>query len=598
MPKLEIIGFDGVVPRTSPTMLGEHQAQRAFNVKLYSKELRFWYGSTLEDTPSNSGLNTIYKYYNGGTTRWLTFTGDVDIVRSPTDDTTDYRIYYTDGVAPKKTNQTLVNTGSPPYPGSSYEMGVPAPTGAPTLTRVGASVVSPEDRAYVYTYVSTFGSITEESAPSPAATVASIGVGDSVTVNAFTAVPAGDYNITHRRIYRSVAGASSDTYQFVAEIAIGTASYSDALLAAALGEVIPSIGWLPPVADLKGLCSHPSGALVGFSGNTLYFSEPFFPHAWPLKYGQSIPDKIVGIGVYGTSVVVMTDRNPYIIGGVGPSSMSVERVPILEPCVSKRSIASDEFGVVYASRNGLVGIGPTVRGIITGALFAYNEWQQYDPENLAGEIINNQYFGIYPSNPSDLKTMVVNRGEIPALSFIEMDATALHIDSQGGKIYYCDTAGGKIYTWDDDPLRPLMFYWKSKRFVLPQATSFSVLKLDADYDQIGNIEVYNTKVADIAAANAVLFATDLLGALNEVAVNELEVNGDTMLDTPLLADIATAQVLIYCEEELVSTSNLLSFDPVRLLPFKGRIIEIEIVGNMNVTSVAVATTTPELRTTA
>lgn len=594
MPKLSIIGFDGVIPRTSPTMLNEHQAQVAFNVKLYSKEIRFWRGPTLEYDPSNTGINTIYKYYNGSTTRWLTFAGDVDIVRSPTADTTDYRLYYTDGVAPKKTNQTLVNAGAPPYPGSSYNMGVPAPTGAPTLARVGASAVSPEDRAYIYTYVSTFGSITEESAPSPAATIASIGVGDSVTVNAFTAAPTTGYNITHRRIYRSVAGASSDTYQFVAEITIATSSYSDAVLAAALGEVIPSIGWLPPAADLKGLCVHPSGALVGFSENTVYFSEPFFPHAWPIRYAQTIPDKIVGLGVYGTSVVVMTDRHPYVIGGVTPSSMSPEKVPILEPCVSKRSIASDEYGVVYASPNGLVGIGPSSRGVITNGLFAYNEWQEYDPESMAGAIINNQYFAIYPVNTNGLQTMVINRGEIPALSFIEMDATALHIDSEGGRIYYCDTATGTIYLWDNDILRPLKFVWRSKRFVLPKATTWSALQLDADYGQLNDINVYNTMVADIVAANTALFASPLLGSLNETPISDYEVNGSTLTNLPLLADVSTVQVLIYCEGELVSTSDMRSFDPMRLAPFKGRTIEVEIVGSVDTRALAMATTVPEL----
>lgn len=594
MPKLSIIGFDGVIPRTSPTMLNEHQAQVAFNVKLYSKEIRFWRGPTLEYDPSNTGINTIYKYYNGSTTRWLTFTGDVDIVRSPTADTTDYRLYYTDGVAPKKTNQTLVNTGAPPYPGSSYEMGVPAPTAAPTLARVGSSVISPEDRAYVYTYVNTFGSITEESAPSPAATIASIGVGDSVTVNGFAALPTGDYNITHRRIYRSVAGASSDTYQLVAEIAVGATSYSDAVLAAALGEVIPSIGWLPPPADLKGLCVHPSGALVGFSENTIYFSEPFFPHAWPLRYAVTIPDKIVALGIYGTSIVVGTDRHPYVIGGVSPSSMSQERVPILEPCVSKRSMASDEYGVVYASPNGLVGIGPSTRGVITNGLFAYNEWQSYNPESIAGAIINNQYFGVYPTNTEELQTMVINRGDIPALSFIEMDATALHVDSEGGRIYYCDTTSQNIYLWDDDHLRPLKFVWRSKRFVLPKASTFSVLQLDADYEQGEDIAVYNALVADIAAANAAAYVSDLLGALNETPISDYSVNGSTLLDVPPLGNVGTVQVLIYCDGDLVSTSDMRSFDPIRLAPFKGRALEIEIVGSVDARTVAIATTVPEL----
>lgn len=594
MPKLQISGFDGVIPRTSPTMLTEQQAQIANNVKMYSQELRYWRGPTLEYAPVNSGINTIYKYYNSGSPLWLTFTTDVDVVRGPLADSSDYRIYYTDGVAPKKTNQALITGAGTPYPSNYYNMGVPAPTGGPTLTRVGSSSTAPEDRAYVYTYVSTFGSITEESAPSPPTQISAIGVGDSVTVNGFTAAPTSHYNITARNIYRSIAGTTADTYAFVAQIAIGTSSYSDSLLSAALGEEIPSLGWIPPPADLRGLCTHPCGSLVGFSGNTVYFSEPFFAHAWPLAYAQTIPDKIIGLGVYGTSVVVVTDRNPYVIGGVTPDSMSSEMVPILEPCVSKRSIASDEYGVVYASNNGLVGIGPTVRGVITDGLFAYNEWQTYSPSSIAGAIIANQYFGIYPSNISDLKTMVVNRGDVPALSFVDMPASAVHVDSVGGHIYYCASADGKIYKWDDDNLRPLNFLWRSKRFVLPQAVNFSTLKVDANYGQIDNIAAYNAVVADIKAANAALFSSNLKGALNEVPLNNTLLNGSILTEIPLLAWVRTVQVLVYCEGVLVSTSNMMTLDPVRLSPFKGRVIEIEVSGNIDVRSLALATTVPEL----
>jgi hypothetical protein len=54
-------------------------------------------------------------------------------------------------------------------------------------------------------------------------------------------------------------------------------------------------------------------------------------------------------------------------------------------------------------------------------------------------------------------------------------------------------------------------------------------------------------------------------------------------------------VLIYSEGELVGTYSMFTFDPVRLAPFKGRAVEIEIVGTIEVRSVAIATTVPELR---
>lgn len=612
MPQLKIMGFDGVIPRTSATMLQDNQAQIAEDVKLYSKELRYWRGPELETYIPPVDTVTLYKYYynSANNYKWLTWASDVNVVRGPIADTTEYRLYYTGDGAPKKTYNSIATTGTGPYPAAWYYMGVPAPTGAPTVTQVGTGTTSPESRVYVYTYVSTFGDVTEESAPSPASSIVTVYAGDSVTVSGFAAAPTTGYNITHRRIYRSVTGASTDNYLLVAEIPVGTTSYSDTKAAADLGEALPTIGWTPPPSDLAGLLSHPSGALAGFSGNTVYFSEPFYPHAWPLAYAISIPDRIVGLGIYGTSIVVMTDRNPYIITGSFPGAMSSERVPILEPCVSKPSIYSDEFGVVYASPNGMVGIGPSMRGIITTNLFAYNEWNQYFPHLIAGVVTNNQYFAVYPQNTSGMKTMVINRTDVPALSFVEMEASAVHIDSKTAQLYYIDATDGKIKRWDADDLNPLPYTWKSKRFVLPQGTTFSALKLDGDYGQIGDIALYNQVAAEIAARNTAKFSGDILGPLNSTTLNYtffdsaipngiqyhgVELNGSTLETVPPLASIRSVQVTFYGDGKKIDPAlDITTFDPVRIMPFKSRTLEVEITGTLNIRSVAVATTVAEL----
>ena len=68
---------------------------------------------------------------------WLEWANDVDVVPGPVADVYEYRLYYTSsGFSPKKTNWALATAnggGSAPYPDGYYEMGVPAPTTAPTL---------------------------------------------------------------------------------------------------------------------------------------------------------------------------------------------------------------------------------------------------------------------------------------------------------------------------------------------------------------------------------------------------------------------------------------------------------------------------------
>lgn len=594
MPQLKIMGFDGIIPRMSATMLADNQAQIADNVKLYSRELRYWRGPASVSATLRSSTKTIYKYYaSAANPYWLSWSTPVDVVTSPMTDTSDYRIYYTGDGVPKKANETLVSTGTGAYPRGWYNMGVPAPTVAPTCTH-NTGTGTTEDRVYIYTYVSTFGSVKEESAPSPPSTITSVHSAGA-TISGFGSPPTTNYNITDIRIYRSVTGATTDTYQFVAEIPIATTSYSDSLSAAQLGEVIGTIGWLPPPTNLAGIVALPSGALAGFVDNTVYFSEPYYPHAWPLKYALNVPFKIIGLAVFGTSIAVMTERYPHVINGAIPGAMSVERLPILEPCVSKRSIVSNEGGVLYASPNGMVGIGGGSAGLITNSLFRRDEWQVLQPNYINGATYDGKYVAFYEDGLTGTTTFVMDPSDIPALSTLsDTYADAVHVDTRNGYLYY--VINDQLYQYDADELNPIYYEWKSKRFVLPQATSFSALKLDGDFTQADLATAYNQRVAEILASNQAIFSggSDLDGVLNRTVLDFYDVNGSKLANIPLPASARTAQVMIYGDGQLQTTLTINSFDPVRIPPFKARTIEVQLVGNMSVRSIALATTVPEL----
>lgn len=572
-------------------MLAENQAQIADNVKLYSKELRYWRGLSSTHATSITPA-TIYKLYGPSGSAWLAWETLVDVAASPLADTTTSRIYYTGDGVPKKTSYSMATTGSEPYPASYLNMGVPAPTGAPSVSASGGSGTA-ESRVYVYTYISTFDGITEESAPSPASSIVNVLPGGTVTVGSFSAAPTTGYNITARRIYRSVSGATTDSYQFVAEIPLATTSYADSLTTAQLGEVLGTIGWTPPPADLSGLISLPNGVLAGFVGNTVYFSEPYYAHAWPTRYALSVAANVVGLGAFGSTVVVATERHPYIINGGIPGAMSVEQQPFIEPCLHRRTIASDEYGVMYASPNGLVSIGYETRGVITNNLFRRDEWQAVNPAVMRAAIYDGKYFGIYPGL-TDGKALVLSRGDIPALARLELNATAVHVDDREAKLYIARDTDGDIYQVDADELRPLSYQWRSKRFVMPTPTTFSALRVDADFDQQADASVYNELVADIAAQNAVLWASPLHGAINESQINTYDVNGSTLINVPQLASSRTVQIVIYGDGELVAQLPVSSMFPVRIPPFKARAIEFEILGNINVRSITMATTVREL----
>lgn len=603
MPYIKLEKFSGISPRTAPTQLAPNQAQTAKNVRVTGQQLASWKLETKEYEPvEETTLSTIYKLYDQATNdyRWLGWITDVDVVVGPVGDLTESRIYYTGDGFPKKTNWDLATStgaGAAPYPNSWLYMGVPAPTAAPSLTASSGAAPN-ETRAYVYTNISTFGLVTEESAPSPAATVTVNTSGGTVTITGFSAVPTIGYNITHRRIYRTVTGASTVVYNLVAEIPVATTSYVDSVPVASLGLSLTSLYYTPPPDDLIGLVAMPNGILAGFRGNEIWFCEPYLPHAWPSIYMLSVNDEIVGLGVYDNNLVVMTKHNPFIITGSNPGAMSQTKLPMMQPCVAKRSITADQYGVIYASPNGLVGIGQGVQDVITTALYTREEWQRTLPETFISEVYNNMYIG-FATLDGVTRGLVFTRADIPPLFVWDFQANALFIDPSDGGIYAVSKIDNAIYKLDSDPNNFTFYEWKSKQFILPNPVNFGAMKVQADYGTIGDTAAYNALVAEITASNQIVFATsssNLQGALNANRLNQFVLNGSILRDIPPQQGARSVNVFIYADGELIHTVGMFSNEPVRLpVSTKAYEYEIEITGNVPVSGVTIASSIGELK---
>jgi hypothetical protein len=602
MSYIKLEGFSGIVPRTGPTQLAPQQAQIASNTKLQSNEIRAWSSPVFEYALTVASTKTIYRIDSPTSNKyWLEWATDVDMVPGPVADVNEYRYYYTGDGAPKKTNYALATTsgtGIKPFPIAWRYMGVPAPTGAPTLVKTGGSGTVHEDRAYVYTYISTFGTVKEESAPSPATTISSVEPDATVTVSGFTAAPTTGYNITHRRIYRTITGATTVTYSFVAEIPIATTSYADTLLIAQLGSELPSLYWEPPPADLKGLVAMPNGILAGFIGNQVYFSEPYYPHAWPSGYMLTVDYPIVGLGVFETTLVVLTTRFPYLISGVSPTSMTQQKLPIPQPCVSKKSIAYDQYGVLYASPSGLVSLGSGSQDVVTTNLFTHDEWTLLMPETMLGMIYNNLYMGFYTKDglPGGI---VIARGDTPALVQLDFPAGAVYSDRSTADIFAVSTDDNKLYQLDQSPINNTIYTWKSKKFILPEPTNFAAGKVQADYKYLQDIDAYNAVVAALKAANLALYAStggNVGGSLNSEEINLFTLNGSLLADIPELGSTRYIIFNLYADGVLVFTQNITSQEPFRLPSIqKGYVYEIMLTGNVPIRMAAIAGSIGELK---
>lgn len=595
--KLTIATFAGQFPKLAPHLLPASGAQQATNTRATSGSLRALNSPSALAATIVVSAQSIFSLGAPGLSVILSWTTDVDVARSPISDS-EYKIYYTDAVAAKKTSYTLATSGAVPYPFAYYLMGTPAPLTAPTLGTTAGSIGS-GTYAYIFTYITQFGTtLLEESAPSPAANV-TLGAPGGVTITFPSNPSTTNRNYISKRVYR----ASATTYQMVADVPFANGSYTDAASSASIpGTALPSLGWLPPADDLKGICSLPSGALVGFRNNEVWFSEPGFPHAWPLKYMQALDAPIVAIKAFGNNVAVATTQYPFIGTGVYPDSFTFTKLQMQEPCVSKRSMASDEEGAVYASNNGLVSIGLNGMTLLTATELTRQEMFSLTPSSMMGIVFENRYYGFISFTDrfgTVNRAVVVGREEGVGLRYVEIGATAATVEPTTAQMFYVDKTSNTVASMDPTSTVPMTYVWKSKRFQLPAPVNFSCFQVMAPSlteAQASAAAAVITANAVIIAANAAAFAAGaLLSEINASELNTIEVNGSAL--QPLLPTIgAIIVVSVFASSVLKYSASVLPNLMYRLPSgFKSNDWTVQMTGQNEVTGFEMATSTAELR---
>lgn len=486
MAVLTVNKFSGVSPMTPPRYLPDQAAQIALNCPVWLGSLQPIRGTAvtaLNTTGafSKSGdIESIYRFGQSSTNEleyWFHWDKDVDVVKGFVNGDTTERTYYTGDGAPKVTNNALALAGtSTEYPVTSYDLGVPKPTGSLTAALSGTADAgtTSETRVYTFTYVNSFD---EESAPYSATDMSSATVdrypGQDVVLTLPTA-PSGNYNVTKKRIYRTASGTGTTTYLFVAEVPVATTSYTDTKEGDELNEELPSLTWEQPPSNLKGLVGLSNGVLVGFTGNDVYFSEPYRPFAWPIQYMQTVGHPIVGLGVIDTTVVVLTEGRPYFLQGSHPDSMVMVEADVNQACISKKSIQTINGAVYYASPDGLVALAPGGSAVVTQSMFDKYTWQALNPKDLVGCKHENQYVGF-------LKTTSGNGGFIldtvaKTWNFHNVYATAGYNDLKNDNLFV--VVGNKLHKWDTGSV--LNYVWKSKKWTLPEPKAFTCYRVQAE----------------------------------------------------------------------------------------------------------------------
>ena len=235
-------------------------------------------------------------------------------------------------------------------------------------------------RAYLVTFVNTFGDESEPSNPTETFEIvpkskATFTAGMLPTESADPTTPVAQYaDIAKIRLYRT---DELGTWRFVADIpwADRAKEYIDTKPDTELAEPLSTTGWEVPKQGTKGLVNCPNGVIAGFRGRTVFGSVPYAPYAWPLANQVATDYDVVGLVPTSAGVVVVTKGMPAILIGDNPSNWSMQKLEYPQGCVARRSIVDMGEFAMYASPDGLVAVTGANVEILTKPIMTREQWQ-------------------------------------------------------------------------------------------------------------------------------------------------------------------------------------------------------------------------------
>lgn len=261
----------------------------------------------------------------------------------------------------------------------------------------------------------------------------------------------------------------------------GIYTFTDDFSFRSLTQTLTSANYDPPPSDLQGLSLVQNSILAGFTGNTLYFSEPGLFHAWPKSYSRTFDSNIVGLAQIGGTLLIMTEDYPYVMSGSNPAIMSQSRLSGRYPCVNSRSIVETSFGIVYATHDGLVLYSPaTSAQLLTRLVHSSDTWNEtLDPNTLVGTSYKDTYIASHATASIVFEPGTGNTGP----TFVDSDFafTAAWYDPISNSLYMSAGTTGDIYQWDSLTQPNSTMTWKSKTFVTKDFTNVGAARIVADY---------------------------------------------------------------------------------------------------------------------
>lgn len=390
-----------------------------------------------------------------------------------------------------------------------------------------------------------------------------------------------------KRLYRTAGTAAS--FQFVAELPVATTTFNDTVAPTNLGEVLPTVGTLPPPKNLTSILSLPNGCLVGLSANELCFSDPYMPYSWPLSNRYSFSGTGVALVKAGNSVIVLTDSFPILFTGSDPEAMSPTTIESYAPCVAKQGVVDVGGGALYPSFDGLWLITPGGAKKITQSLYRHEEWQAIKPDTFRAELFDGQYFAHYQATPDRGRIIVLDINEADSITEVDEDVSALYRNELDGRLYVAQ--GNVLMQWDTDDGARYNSEWLSREYQLPRPVTMTCAQVFADFSQIIPVDTTQKE------ANAVLMALPMMGE-GEIASTEVlkaEIGGSLLV--PIEEEVQRrVQITLLVGGVPIYTKDVKDERPFRLpTGYRNEVISVQLSASVPAFSVVLATSMEELR---
>jgi len=501
MVAFKVNDFGGEIPRRDPRLLPDNMAEYSVNCDLASGPLDGL--PQLKPVINMAGIapwpvRKAYRFPDptgaGRPDVWLPLSSEfASVVRSPLANDTAGRIYWTEPPGSPNagvwwTTYDDIAAGGPAAGHPPWSLGfIPVdPSVALSVSVSGGTGSAPQiARSYVITYVDQFNQESSPSQPSPVVEGNSDG---TWTVSGLpTAPPANppgkNYPIPNRmRLYRTItAQGGSALFYYVTDIPFGSSSYVDNVFAdtdIVNNNTLASSDWLSPPEGLDGLTIMMTGMMIGFTKNTVHFSEQDRPHTWPAGYDLSLLYEIQGMAVWQTSLVVLTKGYPSIGTGTSPNGFTFQQIQAPEPCIARGSIVTDLAGVYYASQNGLIMLNYFGMQNQTLSTITKNDWlTEFGAETIIACRHRAQYLAVIGSGDGFLIDYTEQR--MGVTHTVPMaDATAVWNDVFTGDAYIM--AGEGVFLWDAPDTPSMVYRWRSKEFYMPAPISLGACQVSAE----------------------------------------------------------------------------------------------------------------------